>query len=58
MSGTLIGVAIMGVSVSALNVGAVLQKKAVDRLPPLEGQPLAASVKAVLGTPSGWSAGC
>lgn len=51
MGNTLLGVAIMLVSTSVMNVGSVLQKKAVDRLPPLEGQPLLASIRSVLRTP-------
>jgi drug/metabolite transporter (DMT)-like permease len=60
VSDTVVGVLVMLVATSAMNVGAVLQKKAVDRLPPLDGQPLLASLKGVLGAPLwlvGWVLG-
>lgn len=44
---TVIGVAVMLISTSTMNVAAVLQKKAVDGLPPLDGQPVLASLKAL-----------
>lgn len=58
MGNTVLGLAIMLVSTSMMNVGAVLQKKAVDRLPPLDERPLRSSMRAVLGTPLwlfGWA---
>jgi drug/metabolite transporter (DMT)-like permease len=50
----------MLLSTSTMNVAAVLQKKAVDRLPPLEGQPVLVSIRAVLGSTlwvTGWLMG-
>lgn len=50
----------MLVATSMSNVGAVLQKKAVDALPPFDSRPLAPSVRAVLRAPlwvAGWAAG-
>ena len=49
MSNTLLGIVVMLVSTSVMNVGVVLQKKAVDRLPSFEQQPLLASIRGVLG---------
>ena len=51
MDHTFWGVTIMLAATSMTNVGAVLQKKAVDRLPPFDQQPLLASVRAVLRAP-------
>jgi drug/metabolite transporter (DMT)-like permease len=50
MSHTVIGVLVMLLSTSTMNVAAVLQKKAVDGLPPLDGQPVLASLKALGGS--------
>jgi drug/metabolite transporter (DMT)-like permease len=51
MGNTVLGVSLMLLSTSMMNVGAVLQKKAVDTLPPFDATPLTSSVKAVLTTP-------
>jgi len=51
LGNTVLGVALMLLSTSMMNVGAVLQKKAVDALPPFDATPLLDSVKAVLRTP-------
>lgn len=51
MSNTVIGIAIMLVSTSMMNLGAVLQKKAVDQLPSFDGRPLLQSIRGVLGAP-------
>ncbi len=51
MGNTILGVVIMLVATSMTNVGAVLQKKAVDALPPFDKTPLLDSAKAVLRTP-------
>ncbi len=56
MGNTVLGVALMLLSTSMMNLGAVLQKKAVDTLPPFDATPLAQSVRAVLRTPV-WLAG-
>jgi drug/metabolite transporter (DMT)-like permease len=50
MRNTVIGVAVMLLSTSTMNVAAVFQKKAVDGLPPLDGLPVLASIRAVLGS--------
>lgn len=58
MGNTVLGVLLMLLSTSMVNVGAVLQKKAVDALPPFETVPLLDSVKAVLRAPIwliGWA---
>lgn len=57
MGNTILGVLIMLVATSMTNVGAVLQKKAVEGLPPFDRRPLLESVRAVLRTPlwlGGW----
>lgn len=57
MGNTVLGVALMLLSTSMMNVGAVLQKKAVDALPPFDTTPVLDSVKAVLRAPTwllGW----
>jgi drug/metabolite transporter (DMT)-like permease len=57
MGNTALGVALMLLSTSMMNVGAVLQKKAVDTLPPFDRSPVLDSVKAVLRAPTwllGW----
>ncbi|MFC1708211.1 DMT family transporter [Planctomycetota bacterium] len=56
MGNTVLGVAVMLVATSTVNVGAVLQKKAVDGLPPFDSQSLTNSVRGVLATPL-WLAG-
>jgi len=48
MTSTSVGIAVMLLATAMTNVGAVIQKRAVDALAPLDGQPLAASVKALL----------
>ncbi len=60
MNDTVLGIAIMLVSTSMMNVGAVIQKKAVDRLPSFDGRPILENVKNVLKTPLwlvGWAMG-
>ncbi|MFH1464127.1 MAG: EamA family transporter [Pseudomonadota bacterium] len=60
MSRTALGIVIMLVATSMVNVGAVLQKSVVDDLPPFEDVPLGQSLKALAGTPRwviGWLAG-
>ena len=51
MGHTLLGIVTMLVATSMTNIGAVVQKKAVDRLPPFDQTPLLDSVRAVLRTP-------
>jgi drug/metabolite transporter (DMT)-like permease len=51
LGNTVFGVALMLLSTSMMNVGAVLQKKAVDALPPFDRTPLLESLAAVLRTP-------
>ncbi len=51
MGNTGLAVLIMLVATSMTNIGAVLQKKAVDGLPPFDSAPLLDSVRAVLRTP-------
>ncbi len=51
MGNTVLGVALMLLSTSMMNLGAVLQKKAVDALPAFDATPVLESVRAVLGTP-------
>ncbi len=60
MGDSLAGVALMLLATSLSNVGAVLQKRAVDRLPAFEQQGLRASLRGVLGAPLwllGWAMG-
>ena len=55
-----LGILIMLVSTSMMNIGAVIQKKAVDRLPPFEGRPVLENVRNVMRTPlwlCGWMMG-
>jgi drug/metabolite transporter (DMT)-like permease len=51
LANTVLGVALMLFSTSMMNVGAVLQKRAVDTLPPFDRTPLRDSILAVLRTP-------
>jgi drug/metabolite transporter (DMT)-like permease len=51
LGNTVLGVALMLLSTSMMNLGAVLQKKAVDALPAFDATPVLESVRAVLGTP-------
>lgn len=51
MGNTTLGVIIMLVATSLMNMGAVVQKKAVDRLPRFEGRSLGANIRAVIRTP-------
>lgn len=58
MSHTAIGIAIMLVATSMTNIGAVLQKKAVDGLPAFESQSIGSSIRNILKSPLwlfGWS---
>jgi len=60
MENTVQGVLVMLLATSMTNVGAVVQKRGVDRLPPFDQQPVWDSVKAVLRTPLwvfGWLLG-
>jgi len=57
---TAVGIGLMLLATSATNVGAVLQKKAVDRLPAFDAAPAAQSLGAVVRSPlwlAGWAAG-
>jgi drug/metabolite transporter (DMT)-like permease len=51
MQNTTLGVAIMLVATTLTNVGAVMQKKAVDGMPAFDKQPILDSLRSVLGTP-------
>lgn len=58
MSNTVIGILIMLASTSLMNIGTVVQKKAVDQLPPFDRRPFAENVANVLKTPLwlfGWA---
>lgn len=60
MQSTLLGISMMIVATSMISIGAVLQKKAVDRLPAFESQPVATSVLALIRSPVwvlGWLLG-
>jgi drug/metabolite transporter (DMT)-like permease len=48
MGNTLLGMAIMLVSTTCMNIGTVIQKKAVDKLPPMESQTVGDNVKGVV----------
>jgi drug/metabolite transporter (DMT)-like permease len=51
MTDTALGIVIMLVSTSMMNIAAVLQKKAVDRLPRFDGRSVGENVRNVLGSP-------
>jgi drug/metabolite transporter (DMT)-like permease len=60
MTDTVLGILIMLASTSMTNIGTVIQKKAVDRLPPFEGRSVLENVANVLKTPLwliGWAMG-
>lgn len=48
MGNTILGIFIMLASTTAMNIGTVLQKKAVDTLPPMEEQSVGSNVKGVV----------
>lgn len=60
MQGTSLGIGVMLLATSLSNVGAVVQKGAVDDLPPLEGLGAGGAIRAMLGSPRwlvGWVLG-
>lgn len=48
MANTILGIGLMLISTSIMNLGMVLQKKAVDSLPAMDTQTLKANLKGVL----------
>ena len=51
MNDTILGIIIMLISTSIMNIGMVIQKQAVDKLPPFQSQSLKENLKAILASP-------